>query len=311
VSGRVHLSIVSPVYKAKECLPELHRRISAAAATISTDFEIILVDDASPDDSWSGIEELAKNDPKVRGFQLTRNFGQHHAITAGLSEARGDWVVVMDCDLQDPPEAIPRFYEKATREGHHCVLGLRKQRKDSLWKRMQSRAFYKIFSFLTEIEYDERVSNFGIASRQVVNEINGMGESVRYYPGFLFWLGYPTAFVDVAHEERFAGKSSYTFLKLLRHSQNIILAHSTKPLRLAVGFGLTLSIGAFLAGIIYFLYVVRFGSQVMGWPSLMITLMFSTGAIILTLGILGLYIGRIFIEVKRRPLYAVRKRTDA
>jgi dolichol-phosphate mannosyltransferase len=176
---------------------------------------------------------------------------------------------------------------------------------------MQSRAFYKIFSFLTEIEYDERVSNFGIASRQVVNEINGMGESVRYYPGFLFWLGYPTAFVDVAHEERFAGKSSYTFLKLLRHSQNIILAHSTKPLRLAVGFGLTLSIGAFLAGIIYFLYVVRFGSQVMGWPSLMITLMFSTGAIILTLGILGLYIGRIFIEVKRRPLYAVRKRTDA
>jgi dolichol-phosphate mannosyltransferase len=285
VSGRVHLSIVSPVYKAKECLPELHRRISAAAATISTDFEIILVDDASPDDSWSGIEELAKNDPKVRGFQLTRNFGQHHAI--------------------------PRFYEKATREGHHCVLGLRKQRKDSLWKRMQSRAFYKIFSFLTEIEYDERVSNFGIASRQVVNEINGMGESVRYYPGFLFWLGYPTAFVDVAHEERFAGKSSYTFLKLLRHSQNIILAHSTKPLRLAVGFGLTLSIGAFLAGIIYFLYVVRFGSQVMGWPSLMITLMFSTGAIILTLGILGLYIGRIFIEVKRRPLYAVRKRTDA
>jgi len=311
VSKNVHLSIVSPVYKAKECLPELHRRLSAAAATISPDFEIILVDDASPDDSWSGIEELAKKDRKVRGLLLTRNFGQHHAITAGLSVARGDWVVVMDCDLQDPPEAIPRFYETAVSGGHHCVMGLRNQRKDSMWKRIQSRAFYRVFSFLTEIEYDERVSNFGIASRQVVNEINGMGESVRYYPGFLFWLGYPTAFIDVEHEERFAGKSSYTFLKLLKHSQNIILAHSTKPLRLAVNFGVSLSIGAFLAGLIYFFYVLRFGSQVMGWPSLMISLMFSTGAIILTLGILGLYIGRIFIEVKRRPLYAVRRRTDA
>lgn len=311
MSATVHLSIVSPVYKARECLAELHRRVSAAAATISPDFEIILVDDASPDDSWSEIEALSRRDSKVRGFQLTRNFGQHHAITAGLSVARGEWVVVMDCDLQDPPEAIPRFYEMAISEGHHCVLGLRNQRKDSRWKRLQSRAFYKVFSFLTEIEYDERVSNFGIASRQVVNDINGMGESVRYYPGFLFWLGYPTAFLDVEHEERFAGKSSYTFLKLLKHSQSIILAHSTKPLRLAVNFGLSLSIASFLVGLIYFFYALRFGSQVTGWPSLMITIMFSTGAIILTLGILGLYIGRIFIEVKRRPLFAVRRRTDA
>lgn len=305
----MELSIVSPVYKAKECLEELHRRVGAAAEKVSKDYEIILVDDASPDDSWSKIMELAKKDSRVRGLQLTRNFGQHHAITAGLSVSRGRWVVVMDCDLQDPPEAIPRFYEKAVKEGHDCVMGLRKQRKDSLWKRLQSRAFYKVFSFLTEIEYDERVSNFGIASRQVVDEINGMGESVRYYPGFLFWLGYPTAFVDVEHEERFAGKSSYTFLKLLKHSRNIILAHSTKPLRLAVTFGLSLSIGEFLAGLIYFFYTLRFGTQVMGWPSLMISLMFSTGAIILTLGILGLYVGRIFIEVKRRPLFAVRRRT--
>jgi dolichol-phosphate mannosyltransferase len=311
MSETVHLSIVSPVYNAAECLSELHRRVSAAAGTITPDFEIILVDDASPDNSWSGIEQLAKKDPKVRGLLLTRNFGQHHAITAGLSVACGEWVVVMDCDLQDPPEAIPRFYETAVSGGHHCVMGLRKQRKDSMWKRMQSHAFYRVFSFLTEIEYDERVSNFGIASRQVVNEINGMGESVRYYPGFLFWLGYPTAFIEVEHEERFAGKSSYTFVKLLKHSQNIILAHSTKPLRLAVNFGLWLSIGAFLAGLIYFFYALRFGSQVMGWPSLMISIMFSTGAIILTLGILGLYIGRIFVEVKRRPLYVVRSRTDA
>jgi dolichol-phosphate mannosyltransferase len=306
----IHLSVVIPVYHGADCLSELHRRLSASLESISSSYEIILVDDASPDASWSMIEKLAAKDDRVRGIQLTRNFGQHHAVTAGLQASRGDWVIVMDCDLQDRPEEIPRLYAKATTEGHACVMGRRIARKDRAFKRLQSWAFYKLFGYLTDLPYfDGSVSNFSISSRQVVDDVNRLGEAVRFYPGALFWLGYATAFIEVPHDPRFAGETSYTFAKLLRHSRNIILAHSTKPLQLCVTFGLAISIVAFVSGLFYLVWTLLYGTTVMGWPSLMISIYFSTGAIILTLGILGLYIGRIFVEVKGRPLFVVRRRT--
>lgn len=308
--GRVHLSVVSPVYKAKDCIQELYWRVCSSVEKITKDFEVVLVDDASPDGSWDAIEGLAQKDARVRGVQLTRNFGQHHAVTAGLAIARGEWIVVMDCDLQDRPEEIPRLYDKATQERHLCVMARRIERKDSLVKRFRSRVFYKVFSYLTDLEsFDGAVSNFSIAHRQVVDDVNRMGEAVRFFPGFLFWLGYPTAFIDVPHDPRFAGQTAYTFGKLLRHSRNIILAHSTKPLSLCVLLGTSIAALSFLAGLFYLVRVLMFGSPAIGWPSLMITIMFSTGTIILTLGILGLYIGRIFTEVKERPLFVVRRRT--
>lgn len=301
---------MSPVYKAEDCLQELYWRICAAVETIANEFEIILVDDASPDGSWKAIEGLAQKDTRVRGIQLTRNFGQHHAVTAGIQSARGEWVVVMDCDLQDRPEEIPRLYKKATQEGHLCVMARRLERRDSALKRIQSWAFYKVFGYLTDLTYfDGSVSNFSIAHRQVVEDVKRIKEAVRFYPGFMFWLGYPTAFIDVPHDPRFSGQTSYTFMKLLRHSLNIILAYSTKPLTLCVLSGIAVSALAFLAGLFYFVRVLLFGSPAMGWPSLMISLMFSTGMIIFTLGVLGLYIGRIFTEVKGRPLFVIRRRT--
>lgn len=282
--------------------------MTAVVGTLTPDFEIILVDDASPDDSWGVIESLAARDPRVRGILLSRNFGQHHAVGAGLAAARGDWVVVMDCDLQDRPEEIPSLYAKA-REGHPCVMGRRTRRVDRPFKRLQSWAFYKVFSYLTEIPYDGTVSNFSIASRQVVDDVNRMGESVRYYPGFLFWLGYASAFVDVEQDPRFAGETSYTLAKLLRHSRDIILSHSNKPLQLCVAFGLAVSSAAFLAGLFYLVWVLAYGTPVAGWASLIISLYFTTGAIIFTLGVVGLYVGRVFQEVKRRPIFVVRRRT--
>ena len=308
-SDQPYLSVVSPVYRAEACLEELHKRLVAALEPLGKPFEIVLVEDCGPDASWPLIERIAASDPRVRGLQLTRNFGQHHAVTAGLETSRGKWVVVMDCDLQDRPEEIPAMLAKVEQGDLHCVLARRSQRSDSLFKRIQSRAFYWVFCTLTDLDYDGAVSNFGVASRQVVDDVLRMREAVRYYPGFLYWLGYATAFHDVAHDPRFAGETSYTFWKLLKHSQVIILAHSNKPLYLCVAAGFMVALTSILAGLCYLVYVSLYGSRVEGWPSLMISIFFSTGAIVSSLGLLGLYLGQIFTEVKRRPLYVVRRST--
>jgi dolichol-phosphate mannosyltransferase len=305
---RVHISVVVPVYGGESCLQELYRRLCAALEPISPDFEIVLVEDCGPDRSWALIEELGRADARVRGLQLTRNFGQHHAITAGLRAARGDWVVVMDCDLQDRPEEIPRLYAKA-QEGYECVLARRTRRRDPLLRRLGSRAFYALFNYLTDLRYDGSVANFSIVSRQVVDEVNRMNEAVRFYGGLLSWLGFARAYIEVQHDPRFAGESSYSFMKLLRLSLSVILAHSNKPLRLCVTAGVVLSTVSFAGGVWLFVRALAWGTPVMGWSSLIVSIYFATGAIILTLGILGLYVDKIFSEVKRRPLFVVRKRT--
>ena len=309
MTSAVHLSIVSPVFNARECLDELYRRIRAAVQPITNDFEIVLVDDASRDDSWQVIQDLAAKDSRVRGIRFARNFGQHHAVTAGLEATRGEWVIVLDCDLQDRPEEIPRLFAKANDEGHLCVMGRRAQRQGGALRRFQSWAFYRLFSYLTDIPYDGSVSNYSIARRQVVDDVLRMRESVKYYPGFLFWLGYPSGFLDVQHDARFSGSTSYTFSKLWRHSQSIIFAHSTRPLELCVTLGLIVALLAVVVGFGYLVWAAVYGSAVSGCASLIISLYFSTGAIIFTIGIVGLYVGRIFTEVKGRPAYVVHSRT--
>jgi dolichol-phosphate mannosyltransferase len=241
---------------------------------------------------------------------LSRNFGQHHAITAGLRQARGQWIVVMDGDLQDPPEEIAKLWAKA-QEGHDCVLARRAQRDDASGKRLSSWLFYRVFNYLADLDYryDGTAANFSIISRRVADTINGMGEAVRFYGGFLTWSGFAKAYVNVTHVRRPGGQSGYTFFKLMKLATNIILAHSNKPLRLCVYAGLLLSAVAFVGGLVHIVRVVVHGSPVMGWTSLIVSVWFSTGAIILALGILGLYIDRIFTEVKHRPLYVVRKTT--
>ncbi len=302
----MHLSVVSPVYKAEGCLRELVARVDRAVAPIVPSFEIVLVDDGSPDGSWRVLEELARENPRVRAIQLSRNFGQHHAITAGIEASRGDWIVVMDCDLQDRPEEIPRLYAKA-KEGHDVVLARRIGRKDPLFKRSSSWLFWRLFNWLTDLRYDGSVANFSIISRRVAEEVKRMREAVRFYGGFLSWIGFSPAFIDVQHDPRFEGRSSYSFFKLLRLSSNVILAHSNRPLRYCVALGISLSMLSIAAGLVWLVRVLIYGSPVMGWPSLIISIYFSTGAIIFTLGVLGLYIDRIFSEVKRRPLFVVRR----
>ncbi|MBI5659361.1 MAG: glycosyltransferase [Nitrosomonadales bacterium] len=302
------LSIIVPVYKAENCLDELYRRLVAALETITSDFEIVLVEDCGGDRSWEIIERLSAQDARVRGIQFSRNFGQHYGITAGLDHCDGDWVVVMDCDLQDQPEEIPRLYTKA-REGYDIVLARRGRRRDSWLKRATSWLFYKLFSYLADIEYDGQSGNFRIMSRKVADNFRKMREQLRFFGGLVQWLGFPTASIDVAHAGRMEGNSTYTFTKLWKLASETVIAYSDKPLRLAIRFGFTMAFLAFCYGLYIIARVMFYGSPIEGWSSLIVSLYFIGGVIIAILGIMGIYLGKTFDESKKRPLYIVRRKT--
>lgn len=303
-----HLSVVIPVYKAEKCLDELYMRLKVALELISSDFEIILVEDCGGDTSWQVIERLAMIDPRVRGIQFSRNFGQHYGITAGLDYCHGDWVVVMDCDLQDRPEEIPRLYAKAL-EGYDVVLARRGTRSDPALKRTASWLFYKIFNYLADIQYDGETGNFRIISRKVVANFRRMNEQLRFFGGLVQWMGFPTSSIEVSHAERFEGHSTYTFAKLWKLATETIIAYSDRPLRIGVRFGFGMASLAFSYGLYILLRAWLYGSPIPGWNSLIISLYFIGGIIIAMLGILGVYLGKVFDENKKRPLYIVRRAT--
>ena len=303
------ISIVVPVYRAENCLDELYRRLVAALETITPDFEIVLVEDCGGDRSWEVIERLSAQDARVKGIQFSRNFGQHYGITAGLDYCNGDWVVVMDCDLQDRPEEIPRLYAKA-QEGYEVVLARRGRRKDTVLKRGSSWLFYRLFSYLTDMEYDSEIGNFRIISRKVVLAFRKMREQLRFFGGLVNWMGFPTAKIDVEHADRFAGATSYTFGKLWKLSAESIIAYSDKPLRLSIKLGFSLAFLACLYGVYVIYYALVYGTAVSGWSSLIASLYFIGGIIIAILGILGISLGKAFDESKKRPLYIISRATS-
>lgn len=303
-----HISVVIPVYKAEHCLDELYCRLVTALETITPDFEIVLVEDCGGDNSWQVIERLAAADPRVRGLQFSRNFGQHYGITAGLDHCHGNWVVVMDCDLQDRPEEIPRLYAKA-QEGYDVVLARRGARQDPLLKRITSWMFYKTFSYLADIEYDGDSGNFRIMSRKVVANFRRMREQLRFFGGLVLWMGFPTASIEVEHAERFAGNTTYTFAKLWKLATETIIAYSYKPLRLAVRIGFVMAFFSFCYGTYILGRALVYGSPIPGWNSLIVSLYFIGGIIISILGIIGIYLGKTFDESKKRPLYIIRNTT--
>ena len=303
-----HISVVIPVYRAESCLEELYRRLKTALEPLTADFEIMLVEDCGGDRSWPLIVELAQRDPRVKGIQFSRNFGQHYGITAGLDRCNGDWVVVMDCDLQDRPEEIPRLYAKA-QEGHEIVVARRGKRSDPLLKRCSSWLYYSVFSWLADMDYDPQAGNFRILSRKVINNYRNMRERSRFFGSLINWMGFPFTSIDVQHDERFAGDSSYTFGKLWRLGAETIIAYSDKPLRIAVRLGFFIATCAFLYGL-YILFLALFhGSPVTGWSSLIVSIYFMGGVIVAILGILGIYLGKTYDETKCRPLYVINHTT--
>ncbi len=304
-----HISVVSPVYGCKDCLFALYERLKTSLEKITPDFEIILVNDASPDNSWKAIAELCQKDKRVVGINLSRNFGQHYAITAGLDAAKGEWIVVMDCDLQDRPEEIGKLYAKAL-EGYDIVFAQRIKRQDNFFKKIASKIFHSSLSYLTDTEIDASIANFGIFRKNVIDSVIQMREQLRWFPTFVNWVGYTHTRIPVEHSRRENGKSSYSVKKLFDLAFNVLMLNSNKPLKLVLKFGFLVSFTAILyAGITLYRYLSgQIG--VLGWASLIISTWFLSGVIIFVLGIIGIYIGRIFDQIKQRPLYIIRQKIN-
>ncbi len=307
-SSEILISVVAPVYKAQDCLIELHKRLTKSLSEITDNFEIIMVNDGSPDNSWSIIKQIASQDIKIKGINLSRNFGQHCAITAGLNSVRGDWVVVMDCDLQDRPEEIGKLYKKA-KEGHDIVLARRVNRQDFFIKKFLSRLFYFILSYLTGVKHDGSVANFGIYNKKVINAIVDMKDQIRYFPTMIWWIGFDSVSIDTKHSNssRGGGKTSYSLKKLLRLAFDITVSFSDKPLRLTVKLGLLISFSSCVVALYILAKYIKGEISITGWSSLILSIWFLSGVIIFVLGIVGLYVGKIFNQVKGRQVYIVEE----
>lgn len=303
------MSIVSPVYKGEKMLDELVARITKAVVSITDNYEIILINDCSPDDSWKKIEAQCARDPHVKGLDLSRNFGQHNAISAGLLYCRGEWVIVMDCDLQDCPEEIPNLYEKA-QEGWDIVLGRRKERHDKFLKKLSSALFHKVFDWMSGLRTDKAVANFGIYRKCVIEAYNTVPERTRTFPALVAYLGFKTTSIEVRHAERAEGKSSYSFSKLLKLSYDTIISNSNKPLRITVGMGFVMSAFSFILALYNVIAKLSGLIQVPGYTTTIFSIWFVGGMILFGLGILGLYIGKTFDQVKGRPFFVVRKKLN-
>ena len=297
------IAVVIAVYKAEDCLDELYLRLVAALQPIAADFELIFVEDGGDDGSWDRIMALAGRDSRVKGLQFSRNFGQHCGIAAGLDHCDGDWVVVMDCDLQDPPEAIPLLLERAI-QGFDVVLARRVYRTESWARQLVSVLFAALFERLTGRRYDPRVGAFRILSWRLVLAYRQFREKTRLLGGAIDWLGFPTSTVDVEQAPRLAGKSSYTFGKLVRLALDGIIAYSDRPLRLSIRLGVMISLVSLLLGIGLGLYAM-FAAPIPGWTSVIVSIYFLGGVIIANLGLLGAYVGKIFEETKDRPPYII------
>lgn len=299
------ISVVIPIYGCRAALPELHRRLTDSISSITSDYEIILVNDNCPQNSWEVIEEICCVDNHVKGIEMSRNFGQMKAILAGLDYADGDWIVVMDCDLQDRPEEIPRLYEKAM-EGYDVVFARRAQRQDNPLKKFLANQFYKVYRFATDGNYDGAVCNFSIVKKEVVQNYCKMREQHRGYVMYMKWLGFRQATIDVEHNERFEGKSSYSIKKRMDMAIELLTSQSDKVLRLFAEIGFAMSLVSFL--VIIGLVIYHFVANVsVGWTSIITTIVLVGGLIIMVVGVVGIYVGNIFMQTKDRPLYIVRQ----
>ena len=302
-----HISAVIPLLNEEKIVSELITRVDFNLKKICNDYEIIIVDDGSTDSTWKAITAEGLKNNKVSGIRFSRNFGHHYAITAGISETKSDWVIVMDGDLQDRPEVIPDLYIKA-QEGFDVVFVNRISRRESTFYIFAQKVFYKILNALSGLKFNHQQANFSIISKKVVDAHRLFGESARFYGSTIKWLGFSTSSVDAHHGERFAGKPSYTIKKRIKLALDIIISFSERPLKFAISLGLIFSALSliFAIWIVYKAYFSEF--SVLGWPSIIFSIFFTSGISLTILGIIGLYMGRIHSQVKQRPLYIIESR---
>jgi glycosyltransferase involved in cell wall biosynthesis len=310
------VSIVIPAYNEEDGIAELYRRIVAAAGTWKDEFEILIVDDGSRDRTLEICEQIGMADPRLKVVSLSRNFGHQAAVSAGLMHARGNIVTVMDADLQDPPEELLPFFEKI-REGWDVVYAIRTKRKESLLKRICYRAFYVILNRVAVLDIPLDAGDFCVMRGEVVDAINRLPERNRFVRGLRSWVGFRQTGMAYERQSRYAGEPKYTFSKLVKLATDGIINFSYRPLQFIMSIGLVLAFFSLLGAVfVIFQYVsgwtiVGFNPRTArGWTSLIFVVLFFSAVNLVCMGILGEYIGRLFEEVKRRPIWIVRKRVN-
>jgi dolichol-phosphate mannosyltransferase len=308
------ISLVVPAYNEEDGIEELHRRIAAAAPAWGEDWELIVVDDGSRDATFGILERLAASDPHLKVVSLSRNFGHQAAVTAGLHHARGSVVCVLDADLQDPPEELLPFIAKL-REGMDVVYAIRTKRKEGPLKRLAYHVYYRLLRRLATLDIPLDSGDFCVMRGEVVQAINSLPERNRFVRGLRTWVGYRQTGLAYERAARYAGEPKYTFRKLFRLASDGIINFSYRPLQaiMLLGFGVG-TIAILLGMLVLVQYVGDFPiagynpRQARGWTSLILVLLFSSAVQLFCLGILGEYIGRLFEETKRRPVYLVKAR---
>jgi glycosyltransferase involved in cell wall biosynthesis len=305
------ISVVSPIYGCRKCLPALAEAVKKAFEGSKLDWELILVDDRAPDEPWEIIEELSRKNPKIHGVRLSRNHGQHLAIWAGLKAAKGDWVSVIDCDLQDDPAIIPQLHVQSIKDKVDAVIVSRGDWKDTVFRRFTSKVFYKLMKVLAGVQFKSDVGNFGLYSRRMVNVLLSFQEKEIFLPIMIVLTGLPKSEYKINRSDRHKGVSSYSLMRLLKLAVSIIIRFSDRPLKLSIIVGLAFT--GFSSVLSIFLVIAwTVGSfSVPGWASLFLSIWFLSGLILAVLGIHGFYIGRIFTEVQNRPRVIVETTTNS
>jgi len=306
-SRTVELSVVIPVFNEEGILPELIRRLSASAGLVTEDYELLFVNDGSQDSTLQLLKMAAITDPRIRFISFSRNFGHQIAVTAGLDHCKGEAVVIIDGDLQDPPELIPDMY-KIHKEGYNCVYARRLVRKgESFFKKLTASIFYRLLRKITEVDIPIDTGDFRLIDRRIVDLLKQMPEQNKYLRGQIAWLGFRQTFIGYNRDERKSGSTGYPLKKMIRFALDGITAFSDFPLRFVTNIGIAVSLFAFVI-ILYAVYsYFILDRTITGWTSLIISTMFIGGIQLISIGIIGEYIKRINKDVRKRPLYIIEE----
>jgi polyisoprenyl-phosphate glycosyltransferase len=305
------VSVVAPAYNEQEVLDEFCRRVTSVLRGIGCEYEIVLVNDGSRDNTLALMYALQSQDPHLSIIDLSRNFGKEIALTAGLEHAKGDVVVILDADLQDPPELIPEMLS-GWHEGYEVVYGVRTQRDGETWlKKLTAKYFYRVIKAVSRVNIPNDTGDFRLMSRRALQQLLRLREEHRFMKGLFAWIGFPSKPFYYRRDARVAGQTKWNYWNLWNFALEGITSFTIAPLKAATYIGFSVSILAFVYAAIMIWKTIMFGEPVRGYPSLIVIVLFLGGLQLLTVGIMGEYIGRIFNEVKRRPLYLVNRVTDS
>ncbi|PEC23574.1 glycosyltransferase family 2 protein [Bacillus cereus] len=301
------ISVVVPMYFEEEVAQECYTRLKSVMLQNNINYEFVFVNDGSTDRTMDILSEIAANDYRTKIVNFARNFGHQIAVTAGIAAAKGDAIVIIDADLQDPPEVIPELIAK-WEEGYEVVYAKRKQRKGETWfKLLTAKYFYKFLNYMSDIDIPKDTGDFRIIDRKVADVFNQMTERNRFIRGMMSWVGFRQTYVEYERDERFAGETKYPLKKMIKFASDGIIAFSTKPLRIVMSLGL-LSVLISIIVLLYTITVKIIGNDTQtGWASIMVAITFFSGIQLLGLGIVGQYIARIYDESKNRPIYIVKE----